>query len=182
MEGYGSEVGLVGSFVPRPPPIAPTPAVSESLGCERTQSLRQFANAALQAAQGDGYGYHTPRSSGGISGRFDSEGYPLSPGGTSIKPPAGPPPVSARATGSPASVPAVSAGNPGLPVGVASVGDPAASGASLGVVLDQRNPGIPAGHCGVPSPSQGNVPGFFGSGLERPEEPAKYISELPKLV
>ena len=38
-------------------------------------------------------GFHTPRSAGGLNSGFDENGYPLSPGGTVIRPPPLPPPV-----------------------------------------------------------------------------------------
>ena len=74
-------------------------------------------------------GFQTPRSS--VHNRqFDKDGYPVSPGGTVIRPPPGPPPVSPRHL-----------------VGVPEV--------------------------------------FAGTGIvgprDRPEEPAKYVFELPKL-
>ena len=122
-----------------------------------TQTLRQFASSMLQGAGecvGDGdQGFVTPRS-GAPSGRFDAEGYPLSPGGTSIRPPTGPPPVSPR-LGPP---------NSGLMGGPC----PLASGLS----------GLPAFPASVSAMTP--TAGLAGP-PERPEEPAKYISELPKL-
>ena len=168
------------------PPLVPIPSVG--VGAldrgEPPQSLRQFASAALQgcptAGEGVNAGFHTPRSGGG-SGRFDSEGYPLSPGGTSIKPPSIPPPVSPRAIAAPAAVPF------GLPSAPSFPGGPReALGSSLGPPGSLRglgDLGFPSAGCGT-----SGVPGVPGGGfgasgpLERPEEPAKYISELPKLV
>ena len=130
--------------MPRPPPVAPAPRIPELRGCGQTQTLRQFASAALQAGQGDGCGFHTPRSGGGVSGRFDSEGYPLSPGGTSIKPAAGPPPVSPQVTSFAASAP--------VGLRLSSELDSAGSVPSavrLGL-LDPRITGTSAGYSGVP--------------------------------
>ena len=62
--------------------------------------------------------------------RFDAHGYPMSPGGTSIRPPPGPPPLTPR------------------------------DGQGLGDGYGERG---------------------MGNQSERPEEPAKYIYELPKL-
>ena len=142
------------------PPVPDLPRPGHNAGSIRTdtqpkqvqdppQSLRQFTSVALAGGLGcqTSSGYHTPRSGGvGSSGGFDAQGYPVSPGGTSIRPPAYPPPMSPRVAPAP-----------------------------LAVVprVDESN-------------RQG---GFYGGGLgvqgefqERPEEPAKYINELPKLT
>ena len=74
-------------------------------------------------------GFQTPRSSV-LNRQFDKDGYPVSPGGTVIRPPPGPPPDSPR------------------PI----VGESGNLGMSRGVTQ-----------------------------WDRPEEPAKYIHELPKL-
>ena len=121
--------------------------------------MRQFAGVAVA---GSGWqeesGYSTPRSGGINSGRgFDHEGYPVSPGGTVIRPPPGPPPLSPR--------------QPNVPIGM---------GGGLGM---QRLEDRPVG--------EGSLGGRLGLGIgdvgapafgNRPQEPAKYIQELPKLV
>ena len=81
---------------PVPPPVAPLGMPVAPEASSIPQTMRQFASVVLQSGTEQGeQGYHTPRSGAGVSGRFDSEGYPVSPGGTSIKPPALPPPPSA---------------------------------------------------------------------------------------
>ena len=120
---------------PAPLPLpAPTPPTSESCAAG-PQTLRQFAAEALSggSGQGDQGSFQTPRS------RVGDHGLPVSPGGTVIRPPPGPPPLSPR------SVAAVS------PVMTPAIGQP-----SIGT-------------------------GASGGVDSRPEEPAKYISELPKL-
>ena len=100
--GFGEEVG--GSVGPQssqvPLPLPPSPVGPPGV----PQTMRQFATSALAANVGQGelanVGFHTPRSGAG-SARYDSEGYPVSPGGTSIRPPAYPPPASPRVPPSP---------------------------------------------------------------------------------
>ena len=149
--GYGLSSGsgeYTVSGTPAPPPVFPSGFSSSTRGDEScTQTLRQFASSMLQGTQdaleGGNQGFVTPRS-GDFSGRFDAEGYPLSPGGTSIRPPAGPPPVSPRVE-----PPNRGLSDPPVFPTVANVGTPTA---------------------------------MVTGALERPEEPAKYINELPKLV
>ena len=96
--GPGLSSGVVGPEPqPVPPPVVPLVMPTASEVPSIPQTMRQFASVALQSGtdQGEQGGYHTPRSGAGASGRFDAEGYPVSPGGTSIKPPALPPPPSA---------------------------------------------------------------------------------------
>ena len=97
-------------------------------------------------------GYHTPRSGVGGGARVSSDGYPMSPGGTIIRPPPIPPPASPRAP-------------PVAPVAVAPIVPP--------VLPSPYLPQEPRGFC------EG---GGFSPGVRNPEEPAKYIMELPKLV
>ena len=150
--------------------------------------MRQFAAQAREAS----VGFHTPRSSGGRQG-FDEAGYPVSPGGTSIRPPPGPPPMSPR--GPPAPIPSWGAGQgimgfQGFPCGFGygpfgkggAVGEVPVSGAGWPEV-----PGAPT--CGVWGPGLPGAAGVEGSGVQgnvtsdhRPEEPAKYIVDLPRLV
>ena len=141
--------------VPRapPPPLPGTIAVMPPMEQGRTpQSMRQFAAQAV--AESSGYGargdYHTPRSGSGTHSGFDSSGYPVSPGGTVIRPPPVPPPRTAPSQG--------------------LMGDGAGQYGGAPVL-------------GRPFYDYGDV-GRFPSGSAheaRPEEPAKYISELPKL-
>ena len=72
------------------------------------QTLRQFAAEALGGGgdNGEQVSYQTPRS------RIGDDGLPVSPGGTVIRPPPGPPPLSPRPIVASAPGPAV---GPGLP-------------------------------------------------------------------
>ena len=97
-------------------------------------------------------GYHTPRSGVGGGARVSSDGCPMSPGGTIIRPPPIPPPASPRAP-------------PVAPVAVAPIVPP--------VLPSPYLPQEPRGFC------EG---GGFSPGVRNPEEPAKYIMELAKLV
>ena len=155
--GTGVRSDPVAAVSPPPLPIA-APAVRQDSSVAMPQSVRQFAASSGVEASGlgQGVGFHTPRSVGAGRSGFDPYGYPVSPGGTVIRPPPGPPPLVGP-------VPPVG----GLgEVGSGSVG--VAPGAGF------LGAGAGAGVCGVPS---------SGGGSEgvRPEEPAKYISELPKL-
>ena len=150
--GWGS-APREGWFMPRtsPPPPLPLPPVPRGYPVEETtsvQSMRQFAEVARAGGSGGAEGFCTPR--GGVgSSRFDSQGYPVSPGGTTIRPPPIPPPMSPRD----------SAGH----LQVSSVPP------EPRMDFARASPGIYEG------------PGHLG-GLSRPEEPAKYIMELPKLA
>ena len=97
--GFGEEMALRESLRPQPPQAPGSLPPGSVQPPSVPQTMRQFATSALAtgAGQGElaGVGFHTPRSGSG-SARFDSEGYPVSPGGTSIKPPAYPPPASPR--------------------------------------------------------------------------------------
>ena len=129
---------FLGRMAPPPPlPLPPVP-VGEAVGePEAPQTMRQFTEAVRGS-----HGYHTPRGDVGDGARrFDSSGYPLSPGGTVIRPPPVPPSLLTSER-----MPI--AGAPGL-----------------------RSSGFPGD-------------GISGGLLSqvRPEEPAKYISELPKLA
>ena len=117
-----------------PLPLPPVSVRAQSPEPEPPQTMRQFAESvrAAESLQGPP-GFHTPRGCPSVGPAFDSEGYPLSPGGTVIRPP--PLPISMAPT-----TPRSLAGAPGV----------------------------------------GNLRGQE-MGL-RPEEPAKYISELPKLA
>ena len=141
--GFASRVFGVSPEVPKAPslplPLPPIPARAVSPEPEPPQTMRQFADSLRKAEASQGPpGFSTPRGGMGSGQAFDSQGYPLSPGGTVIRPP--PLPIAAAPTASRSY-----AGAPGIE----------SSG--------QRNPG------------------GFEHGL-RPEEPAKYITELPKLA
>ena len=117
------------------------PAAGDEFGVP-VQSFGEFR----QMVQGQGAraesGFVTPRSGNKTVGEsFDGQGYPVSPGGTVIRPPPGPPPLSPR-------------GVVGAVTGPSEWGGPRVA---------------------IPSPP------LPDAGL-RPEEPAKYISELPKLA
>ena len=86
-------------------------------------------------------GFHTPRGCGSGNWGVDCQGYPVSPGGTVIRPPPIPPPREACRSLAEAAVPGV-------------------------------------GDARMQAPNTGVIGSSVG---ERPEEPAKYISELPKL-
>ena len=96
--------------VPRapPPPLPSTIALmSPPSTVGHPQSMRQFAAQAVAEASGLGHqgGFHTPRSSSGASPGFDPSGYPVSPGGTIIRPPPGPPPRTVSSSGTGGNVP-----------------------------------------------------------------------------
>ena len=142
--GVGSELKSEPGFGMRPgPPALPLPlsesrsAPAPDVPASQTQSMRQFAEGVLSNDQAS-RGFHTPRSTG-----FDGQGYPVSPGGTVIRPPPGPPPLSPRSNSS------------------QNVGPGSAGLESFGLVPVSSEP------------VRADV---------RPEEPAKYISEIPKLV
>ena len=82
----GLRSGLEGSRIPPPPVPCAAPVEPPGIGVAGPQSMRQFtAQANLEAGlQG---GFHTPRSFIGGQGGFDASGYPVSPGGTVIRPP-----------------------------------------------------------------------------------------------
>ncbi|CAE6948457.1 GIP [Symbiodinium sp. CCMP2592] len=128
------------SGVPSAPPL-PLPGMgyeaSSNFAARGTQSMRQFTTQATAEASGMSGGFHTPRSSAGGHMGFDAQGYPISPGGTVIRPPPLPPPRV----------------------------EPFLQGAGFG--------GQGVGIGGVGQRVVGDV--------VRPEEPAKYINELPKL-
>ena len=124
----------VHALPPPPLPLPPAPVVEATPAEEPPQTMTQFTEGMLR-----GSGFQTPRANIGTGVRVDAQGYPLSPGGTVIRPPPTPPSTLARA-------PAMMQGAPDF--------------GGLGRV--------PEGDRRV----QGDV---------RPEEPAKYISELPKL-
>ena len=100
--GQGVPVPIMSGVRP-PPPLLPgmhhrNPVGQDTARETETQTLRQFASVALALRDAkDESGYHTPRS-GEVSGfvGFSPDGYPLSPGGTVIRPPPGPPPMSPR--------------------------------------------------------------------------------------
>ena len=148
-----------------PPPPLPCTAPVTPLGAVpmTAQPMRQFTAQVAGEASGLGVqgGFHTPRSTLGGVGGFDASGYPISPGSTVIRPPPGPPPREAPQY----------VGPPGY-----GVGGPGAAGSGPGVREGQL-----AGQPGPLGCVSGNreVQGF-GDGV-RPEEPAKYINELPKL-
>ena len=83
------------------------------------QTLRQFAAEALSGGngQGDQGSFQTPRS------RIGDHGLPVSPGGTVIRPPPGPPPLSPRSVA--AVVPGIAPlmGQPDIGTGVSGVVD-----------------------------------------------------------
>ena len=129
--GFGPvETGLGLEGQPKRPLPLPLPPVPIEVQGER----------AKQVAGGvsEGSGFQTPRGSGGSGLRYDASGYPLSPGGTVIRPPP---------------LPSIGSGAPAIPL----AGAPGLGGL-------------------------GGVPGVPLEGGNRPEEPAKYISELPKLT
>ena len=136
--GFG--VALEGPKAPSLPlPLPPIPPRARSPEPEPPQTMRQFAESVRVAEASQGApGFSTPRGCISVGPAFDSQGYPLSPGGTVIRPP--PLPI--------APAPMTSRGFAGAPGADSS------------------------GH---------RVSGGLESGL-RPEEPAKYISELPKLA
>ena len=152
---------------PPPLPIA-APSVRSDFVAAVPQTMRQFtANAGVEASGlGSGPGFHTPRSGSGGQTGFDVNGYPVSPGGTVIRPPPGPPPqTSALASWE----------GPGgferVPQGRIPEYRVAGSGEWEG------NVGMRS--CGA-SEVQGSSSGGPSEAV-RPEEPAKYINELPKL-
>ena len=106
------------------------PGLGRVGGCE---GIREASGPGSGGGNSNEVRFHTPRSmareGSSMGGGFDSRGYPVSPGGTVIMPPPGPPPMSPRLE--------------------------------------------PQGFKGL----------MDGGSLEvgRPEEPAKYIHELPKL-
>ena len=85
-----------------PPPLPDFRVLDREYGdVPRAQSFRQFRQSIQDSGvSGDnpsGSGFLTPRS--GVRGEgagFDASGYPVSPGGTVIRPPPGPPPTSPR--------------------------------------------------------------------------------------
>ena len=112
-------------------------------GRYRTSGMSSGGHGPGSGGGGSAEGrFHTPRSvareGSSTGGGFDSQGYPLTPGGTVIRPPPGPPPLT--------------------PKGQAS--------------------SRPLSN--VAPPDQGPITGMALP--ERPEEPAKYIYELPKLL
>ena len=84
------ELGLVG---PPVPPRRPHPGQCSLEDIGPTQTMRQFASEVMGSREA-ATGFHTPRSSGAGPPGFDEHGYPVSPGGTVIRPPPGPPPLS----------------------------------------------------------------------------------------
>ena len=136
--GTGVRSDPVAAVSPPPLPIA-APAVRQDSSVAMPQSVRQFAPSSGVEASGlgQGVGFHTPRSVGAGRSGFDPYGYPVSPGGTVIRPPPGPPPLVGP-------VPPVG----GLgEVGSGSVG--VAPGAGF------LGAGAGAGVCGVPSSGGG---------------------------
>ena len=141
--------------------------------------MRQFASEVMGSREA-ATGFHTPRSSGARPPGFDEPGYPVSPGGTVIRPPPGPPPASPRQS------PIVAAGLPGTGYSGQGCGASGVGGAGgIRPSIGESCPACGVGHPGIvfPCPS-GPIPqpGVAGGESNRPEEPAKYISELPKLV
>ena len=167
---------------PRPPSVPLRTLVERDEGWgSGTQTLGQFASFALASREGQGEsGYHTPRSVGasGLAG-FSSDGYPLSPGGTVIRPPPGPPPMSPRG------VQAYGSGHLGANAAECGVmsGGSRGPGYLAGVEDFARGEkGIPSQ--GVPGSSPTVAEGIssFSAPGAFPEEPAKYIIDLPKLA
>ena len=211
LQGVHGVSELVPYVAPTAQPISsplPRPTGPELQG---TQTMRQFAAQALDATGG----FHTPRSSQGCTRNFDENGYPLSPGGTVIRPPPLPPPAAPRGPT------ALNAGQvfSGGSLGMFGLQEPGCSGPELGAVgcgqcafpcqgyggFGVSNAALPLGSSQlggrpVGSVSVGGLPfgvvgpggslGDFGvqgpsgsAGSDvKPEEPARYISELPKLV
>ena len=197
--------------LPLPLPPAPAAATENfrpvrATSPELPQTMRQFAEQARALGQGrqENSGFQTPRGVPESSG-FDAEGYPLSPGGTVIRAPPLPPSTNVGAGTLLAGAPSGSQGTfrvPGgsgfLDLGAGSyVGPVERSG--IGVISGvgaPRDPGVAPGlHQGV-LPQLGGSQGLggaqrgagvtelgenVGSTVVRPEEPARYISELPKL-
>ena len=140
---WGSHIAMGGatptSVAPPPPvPIAAPGGRRESVSAI-PQSMRQFTTSAGVEASGIGQasGFHTPRSVGMGRAGFDEHGYPVSPGGTVIRPPPGPPPLS--------SGPSVGGPNMGIPglgpsgagAGLSGLGA-SRSAADLGVVRPEE--------------------------------------------
>ena len=163
-----------------PHPIVPPSEGQARRDLEQPQNLRQFATTALAGYMGrhSSSGYHTPRSGGvGSTGGFDSQGYEVSPGGTVIRPPPGPPPLSPRH---------VQVGLDGRQGDSGMVGSHGQQGCGtrresngfpgLGGYWDQGPQGITQALGGP----QGMIRAM-GQPVGLPEEPAKYIVDLPKL-
>ena len=141
--GFGPVGVSVGPEVQpvRPPPLPLPPVPVEVRGLtEGSQTMRQFTENARQTGRiaAEGSGFQTPRGRGDSGLLYDSQGYPLSPGGTVIRPP------------------------PLPTTGGSSVMKPCAGAPGAGSSVSCS--GVPV------------------EGNSRPEEPAKYISELPKLT
>ncbi|CAE7427987.1 GIP [Symbiodinium sp. CCMP2592] len=213
-----------------PPPPLPLPPLTPQSACvgstaitPEPQTMRQFTEQvrARELAGQELLSFHTPRGGREGGSGFDAEGYPVSPGGTSIKPPPLPPAAAASTAtsfpGAPTSrlgLGELVSGVPGalrdqelarlgcgqLPAGLTGLqGGAAHSGfgyspAGCGVPGSLGVPGSigAAGLSGVSGTEGlqgsrvldvGGVPGYGtkGQDLPRPEEPARYISELPKL-
>ena len=206
---------------PVPLPLPPAPATladnlaARSAGPQNLpQTMRQFAEHAIAEITGTSgnSGFQTPRGlQEGISG-FDAEGYPLSPGGTVIRPPPLPPAVTSAGAWT------LLSGAPIRPQGLG--GSVASPLGTLGGVLGSSGLLVPdvgqvrdtAGSLGygeVPGLGSaldlGGIPGNRDdsrlggtqglggaplnlggtrSGVEvvRPEEPARYISESRNLL
>ena len=147
---------------PPPLPIA-APVVRRDSVAAGPQSMRQFAiSAGIEASGlGQGQGFYAPRS--GCMGQpgFDASGYPVSPGGTIIRPTPGPPPPCRNV----------------IPGGEQGHYEWVPPTMTLGQDALVEGPSVV---CGGVGGSRG--PLLSGSSeVVRPEEPAKYINELPKL-
>ena len=131
--GFGNRAseGSIGHS-PLPPSSVEVHRVAE---ISAPVTMRQFA------AEVSGGGHSAKGETGYVTPRTGEVSYPVSPGGTVIRPPPGPPPVSPRMIAD------------RMPMDLSSEG--------LGGYRDVRAPGL-------------------GEAV-RPEEPAKYINDLPKL-
>ncbi|CAE7029435.1 unnamed protein product [Symbiodinium sp. CCMP2592] len=78
---------------PRPNPTLTGSIMGAEESGPQAQTMRQFTAQALEMSGG----FHTPRSTGAGTSGFDANGYPLSPGGTVIRPPPLPPPTASAA-------------------------------------------------------------------------------------
>ena len=140
----GSEQSRQEQVSPLPLPAPPSTIISgtrteaQTLG-EGPQSMRQFTEEAIANQRGlqQNSGFQTPRETSGVRPGFDAQGYPLSPGGTSIRPPPLPP----AAGPGPATM---SAGAPNQPQGLLGQGVSGAAGTcgALGLLGDRGLDGV----------------------------------------
>ena len=158
-------------FMPgvKPPPTKP-PGIPLRTSVERGGNRdSDIETVRFSSFQGES-GYHTPRSVGrpGLAG-FSAEGYPLSPGGTVIRPPPGPPPMSPRG---------IQTGGFGhFGANTTHLGGGLPCQSSDAVCGGLLSPGVPGS-----SPTVAREASSLGAHATFPEEPAKYIIDLPKLA